>query len=261
MSEFADTAPYYATYRPGIPEAAVRLVSQTVAAKQHPVLLDLGSGTGQVAAALHEAFAEIDVVERDPGMLAEADKALASLTGTTVRLHNKPAERFTPPHAGWAADVVTVCRAFHWMDQPAVLSLLDGCTAKDATFVVMGDGSLWTARSAWTDALRSLIQEYTGSDRRAGKDRTYAAHGRPYREILAESIFADVEEHTIPVERPWTPQAVIGYLYSTSFASRPLFGDRLEEFEERALELLTEHADVGVLIEHASFDVLLARRP
>ncbi|GAX57568.1 hypothetical protein [Streptomyces olivochromogenes] len=30
--------------------------------------------------------------------------------------------------------------------------------------------------------------------------------------------------------------------------------------EGRALALLTEHADVGVLIEHASFDVLLARR-
>ncbi|MEU0195016.1 hypothetical protein ABZ250_35185 [Streptomyces afghaniensis] len=48
---------------------------------------------------------------------------------------------------------------------------------------------------------------------------------------------------------------------STSFASRPLFGDRLEEFEERALALLTEHNDAGVLIEHARFEVLIARRP
>ncbi|MEU1193066.1 class I SAM-dependent methyltransferase [Streptomyces sp. NPDC005859] len=246
MSEFSDTAPYYATYRPGIPEAAVRLLSQTVAGKQHPVLLDLGSGTGQVPAALHEAFAEIDVVERDPGMLTEANKALAGLPDTTVRLHNTTAEEFVPPHADWAADMVTVCRAFHWMDQPAVLSLLDGCTAKDAAVVVMGDGSLWTARSPWTDALRSLIQEYTGSERRAGKDKTYDAHDRPYREILAESAFADVDEHTIDVERPWTAQTVIGYLYSTSFASRPLFGERLEEFEDRALALLTEHADAGV---------------
>jgi SAM-dependent methyltransferase len=260
MSEFADTAPYYATYRPGIPEAAVRLLSKTVAAKPHPVLLDLGSGTGQVPAALHAAFAEIDVVERDPGMLAEADKALAGLPDTTVRLHTKLAEEFVPPHPDWAADMVTVCRAFHWMDQPAVLSLLDGCTAKEAAVVVMGDGSLWTARSAWTDALRSLIQEYTGSERRAGKDKTYAAHDRPYREILAESAFADVEEHTIPVERPWTPQAVIGYLYSTSFASRPLFGAGLKEFEERALALLTDHAGAGVLVEHARFDILIARR-
>jgi trans-aconitate methyltransferase len=261
MSEFADTAPYYAAYRPGIPAAAVRLLSQTVAGKQHPVLLDLGSGTGQVPAALHDAFAEIDVVERDPGMLAEADKALAGLSDMTIRLHNKPAEQFVPPHADWAADMVTVCRAFHWMDQPAVLSLLDGCTAKDAAVVVMGDGSLWTARSTWTDALRSLIQEYTGSERRAGKGKTYAAHDRPYREILAESPFPDVEERTIPVERPWTPQTVIGYLYSTSFASRPLFGDRLEEFEERALALLTEHNYRGGLNELARFDVLIARRP
>jgi hypothetical protein len=147
------------------------------------------------------------------------------------------------------------------MDQPAVLSLLDGCTAKDAAVVVMGDGSLWTARSTWTDALRSLIQEYTGSERRAGKGKTYAAHDRPYREILAESPFPDVEERTIPVERPWTPQTVIGYLYSTSFASRPLFGDRLEEFEERALALLTEHNYRGGLNELARFDVLIARRP
>ncbi|MEU9435033.1 hypothetical protein [Streptomyces sp. NPDC048252] len=68
-------------------------------------------------------------------------------------------------------------------------------------------------------------------------------------------------EHTIPVERPWTPQMVIGYLYSTSFAARPLFGNRLDEFQERALALLTDHDDAGVLIEHARFDVLLARRP
>ncbi len=76
-SEFAETAPYYATYRPGIPVAADRQVSQTVAGKQHPVLLDLGSGTGHVPAALHTAFAEIDVVERDPGMLEEADEERA----------------------------------------------------------------------------------------------------------------------------------------------------------------------------------------
>ncbi|WP_142270069.1 hypothetical protein OHU34_44865 (plasmid) [Streptomyces sp. NBC_00080] len=31
--------------------------------------------------------------------------------------------------------------------------------------------------------------------------------------------------------------------------------------QERALALLTEHADAGVLSKHARFDVLLARRP
>ncbi|MEV0577081.1 class I SAM-dependent methyltransferase [Streptomyces sp. NPDC050392] len=271
MTEFAETAPFYAAYRPGIPDAAVRLLTKTVQGRPRPVLLDLGSGTGQVPAALHAAFAEADVVERDPGMIAEAEKALALFPAITVRLHNSPAELFAPPHPGWQADLVTICRAFHWMDQPAVLNLLDRCTTPDATVAVMGDGSLWTARSPWTDALRALIQEYTGAERRAGKNKAYTAHDRPYREILAESAFPDVEEHTIAVDRTWTPQTVIGYLYSTSFASRPLIGGdapdernrekRITEFEDRANSLLGKHAADGQLLEQAHFDVLLARRP
>lgn len=260
MNEFATTAPYYAAYRPGIPTEAIDLLTRAVTGKQNPVLLDLGSGTGQVPLALHQAFSEINVVERDPDMLAEADKALSDLQ-VTVRLHNSSAEQFTPPASGWQADLVTICRAFHWMDQPAVLSLLERCTAADAAVTVMGDGSLWTARSSWTDALRALIQEYTGDERRAGKDKTYSAHDRPYREILAESPFSQVEEHTIPVERRWTTERVIGYLYSTSFAARPLFGDHVDEFERRARTLLDEHADSTHLIENATFSVLLARRP
>ncbi|MEV7958323.1 class I SAM-dependent methyltransferase [Streptomyces sp. NPDC088141] len=259
MSEFATTAPYYAAYRPGIPAKAVSLLTKAVASKEHPVLLDLGSGTGQVPLALHQTVAEIDVVERDADMLAETGKALVGLP-VTVRLHNTRAEQFTPPTPGWRANLVTICRALHWMDQPAVLSLLNQCTAPDATVAVMGDGSLWTARSAWTDALRTLIQEYTGTERRAGKDKTYAAHDRPYREILAESAFAQVEKHTIGVERRWTSEQVIGYLYSTSFASQAVFGDRVNEFERQARALLDEYASKSDLIENAVFDVLLAHR-
>lgn len=257
MSEFTSTAPYYAAYRPGIPGEAVDLLTEAMAGKQHPVLLDLGSGTGQVPLALHQAVSEIDLVERDADMLAEADKALAGLP-VTVRLHNTAAEDFNP--SGRPADLVTVCRAFHWMDQPAVLSILETCTKPDATIVIMGDGSLWTARSSWTDDLRTLIQKYTGTDRRAGKDRTYAVHDRPYREILADSAFCQVEEHAIPVQRQWTTDRVIGYLYSTSFAARPLFGQHVEEFERQARALLDDHAASTGLEENAVFSVLLAQR-
>ncbi|MFI5804448.1 class I SAM-dependent methyltransferase [Streptomyces sp. NPDC051561] len=258
MSEFATTAPYYATYRPGIPAEAVSLLTEAVSAAPHPVLLDLGAGTGQVALALHQAVAEIDVVERDADMLAHAERALADLP-VTVRLHHTSAEAFVPP-SGWQADLVTICRAFHWMDQPAVLSLLETCTAPKAVVAVMGDGSLWTARSRWTDDLRALIQEYTGPDRRAGTGKTYDAHNRPYREVLAESAFDQVEEHALSLVRTWTPAEVIGYLYSTSFAARPLFGDRVDDFERRARALLTEHAATEGLTENAVFNVLLARR-
>ncbi|MDT0407798.1 MULTISPECIES: class I SAM-dependent methyltransferase [Streptomyces] len=258
MSQFDTTAPLYATYRPGLPDEAVDLLTQRVDGKKHGILLDLGSGTGQVPLALSGKVAEVDVVEQDAGMLDEADKALAGLPAE-VRLHNASAEDFTPSRS-YRANLVTICRAFHWMDQDLVLSRLDGMTAPDATVAVMGDGSLWTARAEWTDALRNLIQEYLGEERRAGKDKVYAAHNRPYREIVAHSVFGQVEEHTIAVEREWNTDTVIGYLYSTSFAARPLFGDRVDAFERRARDLLDEHAARDGLIEHASFQVVLGRR-
>ncbi|WP_445529750.1 class I SAM-dependent methyltransferase [Streptomyces cyslabdanicus] len=258
MSQFDTTATFYAAYRPGIPKEAVELLAQRVAGKEHRALLDLGSGTGQVPLALAGKMTEIDVVERDAGMLAEAGKALAGLP-VTARLHNTSAEEFTPP-ASYRADLVTVCRAFHWMRQDVVLSRLEEMTAPDATVAVMGDGSLWTARTEWTDALRALIQKYLGEERRAGVGKKYAAHNRPYRDIIAESAFGRVEEHTIAVEREWTTETVIGYLYSTSFAARPLFGGQVDDFERRARALLDEHTAAGGLIEHASFQVVLGRR-
>ncbi|MEU2856102.1 class I SAM-dependent methyltransferase [Streptomyces syringium] len=260
MSHFEGTARYYRTFRPGIPAEAVSLLTQTVSGVASPVLLDLGSGTGQVPLALHETFAEFDVVEADGGMISEAEAALAAaVPGKTVRLHHVRAEDFTPPSDQWTADLVTICRAFHWMDQGKVLAMLDGCTAPTGTVAVMGDGSLWTARTAWTDALRALIQTYLGSERRAGQS-TYNAHDRPYAEILSESAFRHVEEHRYEVRRQWSPQNVLGYLGSTSFASRPLFGDSWEEFEGRALALLGAHAEDGQLIENAVFTILLGRR-
>ncbi|KAB7835776.1 class I SAM-dependent methyltransferase [Streptomyces mobaraensis] len=260
MSQFEGTAPYYAAYRPGIPQQAVSLLTGTVRGIASPTLLDLGSGTGQVPLALHSAFAEIDVVEADAGMIAEAEAALAPLAGPVVRFHPVRAEDFTPPTPTWRADLVTICRAFHWMDQEKVLSLLDECTAPDGAVVVMGDGSLWTARTTWTDALRALIQDYLGTKRRAGRSSTYAVHDRPYAEVLGESAFARTEEHRITVRRQWSPETVLGYLASTSFAARPLFGDRWEEFETQALQLLREHAQDDGLIEPAEFTVLIGRR-
>ncbi|MGV9934006.1 hypothetical protein ACWDY4_26050 [Streptomyces olivaceoviridis] len=126
---------------------------------------------------------------------------------------------------------------------------------------IMGDGSLWTHRAPWSVALRELIQSYLGVERRAGTG-AYAEPGRRYEDDLVESPFSDVEEHHFPLRRVWTPDQVVGYLRSTSFAGPDLFGDRHPRFATEARALLEQHAAAkGGLVEDGVFDVLLARRP
>ncbi|MFD3940681.1 hypothetical protein ACFWSF_38370 [Streptomyces sp. NPDC058611] len=52
---FEGAALTYARHRPGLPDAAVRLLADALRGPPSPVLLDLGTGTGQVPFALLSA--------------------------------------------------------------------------------------------------------------------------------------------------------------------------------------------------------------
>ncbi|MER8047494.1 class I SAM-dependent methyltransferase [Streptomyces sp. NPDC094032] len=261
-SEVAD----YARYRPGLPDAVVRLLAATQHGVPDPVLLDLGTGTGQVPRALLPVLhrlKHIDLVDVNQHMLDAAVAALEPVRGAcTVDVFTGAAHTFSPSGRGRAPSLITSCRSFHWMARPEVLAMADRVAAPHAVVAIMGDGSLWTQEADWAAALRVLIQRYLGEERRAGTRGTYTRPGRSFVADLADSAFSDVTEHSFPVARDWRPEDVLGYLHTTSFARRALFaGRRHRDFETDALELLRGHARGGVLREDAVFTVLLAHRP
>ncbi|MER5821437.1 class I SAM-dependent methyltransferase [Streptomyces mirabilis] len=263
---FGAAADEYARFRPGVPEQVAWLLADAMTGVPDVTLLDLGAGTGQVAAALVPALPRIthvDLVDPSRAMLREAVVILHPLMGTrTLSCHEVPADRFAPQRADYRADLITCCRAFHWMNRPAVLAMADRVAAPHATLALMGDGSLWTHEADWTGALKGLIQSYLGPGRRAGSRGTYTEPSRRYEDDLAASPFGDVSQHLFTFPRAWTPQQVIGYLRTTSFARPDLFAERHAEFETEALNLLEGHADDSrQLTEQVDFTVLLARRP
>ncbi|MFE3944809.1 class I SAM-dependent methyltransferase [Streptomyces sp. NPDC059118] len=274
MTLFDSVAADYARYRAGIPDEAVRLLAKTLDGCDRPTLLDLGSGTGQVPAALLPAvpgIARVDLVDQDSDMLRTAAEQLRPLRGqATVAFHAVPAETFSAPVDGYRADLVTCARSFHWLDRPTALRMADRVTSPTATVAVMGDGSLWTHETRWTEALKALLQSYLGDERRAGTTGAYAEPNSRYEDDLADSAFGKVTEHRFPVRRTWTPDQVVGYLRSTSFARPALFdepgtppgqaGRRHARFQREAHVLLEEYAHGEGLVEDAVFTVLLARR-
>ncbi|MFJ3214431.1 class I SAM-dependent methyltransferase [Kitasatospora sp. NPDC086801] len=260
MSLFTGTASYYRQYRPGIPEEVATVLDQAVASGKPRRLLDIGTGTGLVAEALLGRFDDIIAIDNDTDMLKAAEEALQPQLpdGARLSLIESTAEDFKPP-TGWQADLVTICRAFHWLDQATVLALLDDQVAVGGAVAIFGDNSFWAADSPWKQSVRAVVQSFLGEERRAGNS-TFKHHNRPYSEIMEESPFNRVEEIRVPVHRTWSTNSILGYLYSTSFAAPHLFGGRLDEFEAAVETALAQHSTEDVFPEDNEFLIRIGRR-
>ncbi|MFJ6211797.1 hypothetical protein ACIQGZ_00395 [Streptomyces sp. NPDC092296] len=77
---------------------------------------------------------------------------------------------------------------------------------------------------------------------------------------MEESPFNQVEEVRVPVQRTWTTEGILGYLYSTSFAAPHLFGDRLADFEAAVRAALAEHSSDDTFLEDNEFLIRIGRR-
>lgn len=260
MSTFAGTVEHYRKYRPGIPQEVADILAAAVPDRHPRRLLDIGTGTGLVVEALLTRFDDIIAIDNDADMLASAETAMRPMVpeGTRMVLQRFSAEEFTPPQ-DWHADLVTICRAFHWLDQAAVLQRLESQVAEDGAVAIFGDNSFWVASSPWKTAVRSVIQDFLGEQRRAGAG-VFNHHNRPYSEIMQESAFNQVEEFRVPVQRVWSTESILGYLYSTSFAAPHLFGDRLADFEATVTRTLTEFSSDDTFDEENEFLIRIGRR-
>jgi SAM-dependent methyltransferase len=255
---FEGTAEFYRQHRSGVP-ADVAAVLVDAAPHRHPRrLLDIGTGTGFVVDALLASFDDIVGIDVDPDLLHVARSSVRPRPGQRLSFVGSRAEQFRP-ETGWRADLVTICRTFHWLDRPAVLARLDQQVAADGVVAIFGDNSIWAANAPWKSEITLVLAEFLGERRRAG-DGVYQ-RPRPYSEDLDGSPFSSWTRVTVPVRRERTLESVIGYLHSTSFAAPRLFGDRLEEFDRALRERLPAHATDGVFVDENEFTLLLARRP
>ena len=70
-----------------------------------------------------------------------------------------------------------------------------------------------------------------------------------------------MREFSVVEQRSWTVEAILGYLYSTSFASPDLFGDDVGRFEEDLTEALRTASRVGTFRERATFGIWMGDKP
>jgi len=261
ISPFDGLAPLYRKYRPAFPSETAAylydLASQQTTGKN---LLDVGVGTGQVMLACARHFEQMIGIDPDLGMLDEASEALKPVLAERrlIRLFQSRVEDFTPPE-GWKASLVTFSRSFHWVEQDATLIRLAGMTEPNGLVALMSDRNFERCESEWCRAVMELVRRFLGEPKRLWT-ATNPHFYREWGDVLKASPFCDVERATFPVERVWTYETILGYLYSTSTVAKHQFGDRSGEFEAELKGLLTTLSSEDCFLENDTWEVIVGRK-
>ncbi|MGV9610826.1 class I SAM-dependent methyltransferase [Nocardia xishanensis] len=219
-------------------------------------LLDLGCGTGQLTLPLAQHASAAVGVDPEPEMLAEADRKAraAGLTNVTWAICSSSD---LPGDLG-RFRLLTIGRAFHWMDREQVLTALDGMVEDRGGLVIANDSCLVRPITAWQLAIEEVQHRFLPPDQRSGTP-TVADARESHEHILSRSPFRCVRRQVYEFDRPWTIDQAIGYLYSTSLPLRRLLSDRRDAFEETTAALLAIDPG-GQFTEPVSLEVLTATR-
>ena len=239
---FAGTEDYYARYRPDYPPALYAAITAHFALDGTGRLLDLGTGSGHVALALHHRFEAVDGVDMNAAMLDYAKQNASDGAVTNIRWHESAAEDFEATADSYR--LVTIGNAIQWMNADAVLARCHEWVESGGGIALVDMPGLWNpdmeiGREPWIAALSEVVRRHLGERRRAGSGY-YERDSRDQAELLGDSPFEEISTGSTSTTISWTLDEVVGYLYSTSFANRDILGDRAAAFEADLRSTLIE---------------------
>lgn len=231
---FASTAWYYARYRSDYPPEAYAALERKFTLDRRGTLLDLGTGTGQIALHLAHRFERTVALDVSAEMIAAAREAAAERGVEGIEWHVMPAEELGALGGG-PYRVVTMGSSFHWMEQARVLELCYERTEAGGGIFICGlPGFVNIDNVPHDDPVGAIVQRvvrrHLGERRRAGSGY-YSPPPKRWEEYLEESRYVEIEQGAQAFEVVNDIESLLGVLYSTSFANKSVLGERVGAFE------------------------------
>ena len=259
---FRGTARYYDRFRVPYPQSLIDDLAERSAAGGQGRLLDLACGTGQLSFALHARFAEVWAVDQEPDMIAVVrEKAEAAGLGH-IRPLVSAAEDLVAP--GEWFDLVAIGNAFHRLRREVVAAHVFGWLRPGRFLALAWGEAPWNGEEPWQPVLRAAMQRWrtrAGANDRIPPGYDQVRRDRPDRAILGQAGFQVIGACQFPAIHEWTPEALTGFIFSTSVLSRAALGDLASDFEEDIRGEMLACAPAGRLRQVIDFGYELARRP
>ena len=253
---FAGTAPYYAKYRVPYPKELFYDLRRRANISAAGWMLDLACGTGEIALPMAPFFREVWAVDQEPEMIAVGrSKAIAADVGD-ISWRTGRAEDLDLPPASF--ELVTIGNAFHRVDRALVANRAWQWLIPRRCFALLFSTTVWSGKEEWQLRAVEVIGRWTKPSRRADEINSRAPS---HEQILSSAGFEKIEEHRFEVPYVWTIESFVGFLYSTSAASKALLGDAVADFEADLRLVLLDYDSAGRYSETIQFAYILARRP
>ena len=253
---FQSAVPYYQIYRLAYPERLIARVVALLGLKPGDAVLDLGAGPGSLSLPLARLGMAVTAADPEPEMLAAAE-AVAKTESVPLTLWRGGSYDLTPAMGPYK--LVTIGRAFHWMDRLATLAMLDRIIAPGGAVALFHDAHPVLPENEWFKTLCKVGDRYGRAAQPHIAERKALGHRR-YEPFLYQSAFTKLDGLSVTIRKPITEDEIVGRAFSQSTTSPEKLGERTDAFEAELRERLLALSADGQFIEIAEMVALVARR-
>ncbi|MCK4608849.1 MAG: methyltransferase domain-containing protein, partial [Gammaproteobacteria bacterium] len=156
-------------------------------------------------------------------------------------------------------NLVTIANAFHWMDQPIVISkILRLLDSQGYLVLVRSYADITSNASDWQKALNDILESWVGEERKATVGSKYEQIN--WVEMLNAFPFSSVLTHEIPETRIWSIEDLLGFYFTVSFCSEEKLGEYVEDYKKNVEKtLLKIHPDNKFVQKH-NITLIIAKK-
>jgi SAM-dependent methyltransferase len=255
---YAGTADDYDRFRLPYPQVMLDDMLGRIKPSGSGRLLDLACGTGQLTFAIARFFGDVWAVDQEADMVEKVRQKSAA-TGSRVRAVVSTAEALIAPDDGF--ELVIAGNAFHRLQRDVVAGNIMRWLRAGGYAALFWSNAPWSGGSPWQQSLSTLLDRWKrklGVESRVPINWNESRLKRPDGLVLADAGLEGLGRFRFPTLHEWTPEGLIGFIYSTSFLSRCVVGPHAPSFES---DLEREFARYGPLRETIEFVYELSRKP
>jgi SAM-dependent methyltransferase len=251
---FKDASRYYSTGRPTYPRLLAGRVAKVVGVSPEEDVLDLGTGPGFLAIDFAPLARAVTAVDPSPEML-DAARNNAKAAGAEIRFVRGSSYELGPELGRFK--LVTIGRAFHWMDRPATLRLLDGIVEAGGGVTLFGESYPDVPANVWRKHFQEIVDGYSTDDPARPKIRASASN----ESVLLESSFDHLERVSVLETRRTPIERFVDRALSFASTWHGRAGSREQDLAEEIRSAVAPHADAeGNVTEVIEGHALIARR-